>query len=134
MTLRRLLWNSLRHHWRAHLGVVLGAAVGVAVLTGALLVGDSVRQTLRDRALERTAGAHHALHSGDRFFRPGLSTRLANSYYYLGQFGVLARGHYLDWFAAKPETMFSRNLLLHGVAARQDGAARANRVQILCAT
>jgi len=30
MTLRTLIRRSLRHHWRAHLGVTLGAAIGSA--------------------------------------------------------------------------------------------------------
>ena len=47
MTLQTLIARSLRFHWRGHLGVLLGAAVGSAALIGALVVGDSVR--LRDR-------------------------------------------------------------------------------------
>ena len=44
MTFRTLIRRSLRFHWRAHVGVVLGAAVGSAALIGALVVGDSVRE------------------------------------------------------------------------------------------
>ena len=47
MTLWTLIRRSLRYHARAHLGVLLGATVGSAVLIGALLVGDSVRESLR---------------------------------------------------------------------------------------
>ena len=36
-----------------NLAVLLGVAVGTAVLTGALLVGDSLRGSLRDRALRQ---------------------------------------------------------------------------------
>ena len=39
--------RSLIHFWRINLAVLLGAAVATAVLTGALLVGDSVRGSLR---------------------------------------------------------------------------------------
>lgn len=45
MTLRTLIVRSLRHHWRTHLGVGLGAAMGSAALIGALVVGDSVKGT-----------------------------------------------------------------------------------------
>ena len=53
MTTRTLIRRSLRHHWRGHLGVLLGAAVGSAALIGALVVGDSVRGSLRETALQR---------------------------------------------------------------------------------
>src|SRR4051794_27830477 len=48
MTFRRLFLNNLLFHWRGNLAVLLGVAVGTAVLTGALLVGDSLRGSLRD--------------------------------------------------------------------------------------
>ena len=46
LTFSRLLLGALAFHWRAHLGVVLGATLGSAVLIGALVVGDSVRGSL----------------------------------------------------------------------------------------
>lgn len=41
---------SLRHYRRIHAAVAAGVAVAAAVITGALLVGDSVRGSLRDLA------------------------------------------------------------------------------------
>ena len=38
MTSVILILRSLRFHWRAHLGVVLGAAVGSAALIGAVCI------------------------------------------------------------------------------------------------
>ena len=35
--------RSLTDHWRTNVGVVLGVAVGTAVLPGALIVGDWLR-------------------------------------------------------------------------------------------
>jgi hypothetical protein len=35
--------RSVAFYFRSHLGTILGAAIATAVLTGALLVGDSVR-------------------------------------------------------------------------------------------
>ena len=49
----RFILASLRHYRRIHLAVALGVAVATAVLTGALLVGDSVRGSLRDLTLQR---------------------------------------------------------------------------------
>ncbi|MEP0848470.1 MAG: FtsX-like permease family protein [Phycisphaerae bacterium] len=72
MHLRTLILRSLAHHWRSHVPVALGAAVGAAVLTGALLVGDSVRGSLRELALSRLGRVAAAVHSG-RFFQEALA-------------------------------------------------------------
>ena len=72
MTPMHFILASLRHYRRIHVAVALGVAVATAVLTGALLVGDSVRGSLRDLTLERlgridAARGHCA--SGDSFYR-----------------------------------------------------------------
>ncbi len=64
--------RSLTYFWRIHLAVLLGVAVAAAVLTGALLVGDSVRDSLTDLTLDRLGDIDHALVS-ERFFRSGLA-------------------------------------------------------------
>ncbi|MFN3408619.1 MAG: hypothetical protein ACK45B_06475, partial [Limisphaerales bacterium] len=69
MRLRTLLWRSLCFHWRSHLGVVSGAAIGSAALIGALIVGDSVKGSLRERALERLGNTVAALNAGDRLLQ-----------------------------------------------------------------
>src|SRR5262245_46440716 len=69
MTPRRLLFRNLLFHRRGNLAVLLGVAVGAAVITGALLVGDSLRGSLRDYALRRLAWVDAAL-VAPRFFRP----------------------------------------------------------------
>ena len=48
-----LILKSLKYYWRTNAAVVLGVATSVAVLAGALLVGDSVRGSLRDLVLQR---------------------------------------------------------------------------------
>ncbi len=72
----RLLQRSLRHFWRNHLGVVLGAACATAVLVGAMAVGDSVRLSLAKQACNRIGQVDVALVQGDRYFRADLSDRL----------------------------------------------------------
>jgi ABC-type antimicrobial peptide transport system permease subunit len=68
--------DSLRHHRRMHIAVGLGVAVATAVLTGALLVGDSVRGSLRDLTLERLGRIDEVLVAG-HFFREALASELA---------------------------------------------------------
>ncbi len=75
MTLFRLLLRNLRYHWRGNLAVLLGVVVGTAVLTGALLVGDSLRGSLRDLTLRRLGWVDQAL-VGSRFFRDRLADDL----------------------------------------------------------
>ena len=75
MTLGRLLTQNLLYHWRGNLAVLLGVAVGTAVLTGALLVGDSLRGSLRDLTLEQLGWVDHAL-VGGRFVRAALADEL----------------------------------------------------------
>ena len=104
MKFSTLIFRSLTFRARAHLGVVLGAAVGSAALVGALVVGDSVRISLHDMALARLGRCGIGLmSSGDRLFRQQLG----------GQ--VIAPA-----------------LQLPGTAAAQDASlARDNHAQIL---
>lgn len=53
--------RSLTHHARLNLAVALGVMAGVAVLTGALVVGASVRGSLRGLSLERLGPVDEAL-------------------------------------------------------------------------
>ncbi len=112
MNATTLVWRGLVFHARSHLGALLGSAVGTAVLVGALLVGDSVRESLRNLALGRLGSIHYALASNDRFFRQELASHLT-------------QGAGVKVVAA---------LQLAGTAASADGSARANHVQVLGVT
>ena len=105
--------RSLNYFWRIQLAVLLGAAVATAVLTGALLVGDSVRGSLRGLTLDRLGRIDYALVS-EHFFREGLVTDLSNK--------------------LEGEAQFHREtvpaILLNGTAVNAKTKARASRVQI----
>ena len=60
LTVPRLVVRNLVYHWRGNLAVMLGVAVGSAVLTGALLVGDSLRGSLRARVERQLGGIDSA--------------------------------------------------------------------------
>ena len=75
MSPRSLLFRSLVYHRAVNLAVVAGVAIGVAVLAGAFLVGDSVRGSLRDLTLDRLGAVDHAL-LADRYFRSELADEL----------------------------------------------------------
>ena len=58
-----LLARNLRWYWRTNLAVLLGVATAAGVLGGALLVGDSVRASLRDLVLARLGRAAYVVAS-----------------------------------------------------------------------
>jgi putative ABC transport system permease protein len=109
MNFGRLIKHNLRYFWRTHLGVVLGAAVATAVLTGALLVGDSVRYSLRQIAKSRLGETQIALMGQNRFFRTELAEELG------GELNVEA----------------APVLQLSGMLINNEKDLRRNRVQVL---
>lgn len=72
MTTSQLVKRSFGYYWRTNIAVVLGVATAVAVLAGALLVGDSVRSSLRNLVVQRL-GATSYLVSSTGFFREQLA-------------------------------------------------------------
>ncbi len=70
-----LILRALRHYWRTNLAVIAGVATAVAVLAGALLVGDSVRGSLRDLVLQRLGRADRVV-IATGFFREALAADL----------------------------------------------------------
>ena len=78
MALWQFLFRSLTFHWRMHLAVALGVAAATAVLTGALLVGDSVRGSLKHLALDRLGKIDQILVT-DRFFRQQMASDFAKN-------------------------------------------------------
>ena len=76
MSFVRLVLRSLWFYRRTHLAVLLGTAAGAAVIGGALIVGDSVKHSLRRLTLVRLGEVDFAL-SGGRFVTDGLVDSLA---------------------------------------------------------
>ena len=73
-----LLRRALAHYWRTNLAVVLGVTVAVAVLGGALLVGSSVRSSLRRMALQRMGNTASVVASAT-LFREQLAAGIPSS-------------------------------------------------------
>src|SRR5215510_11492944 len=107
-----LVKRNLTHYWRTNLAVIFGVATAVAVLAGALLVGDSVRASLRDLALGRL-GKTDLVVTAPGFFRE----RLADDLQSHGQFAANFNG-------ACPI------IALEAVVTRDENNARAGGVQI----
>ncbi|HLL69854.1 MAG TPA: FtsX-like permease family protein, partial [Pyrinomonadaceae bacterium] len=75
MTTLTLLRRNLVYYWRTNAAVVGGVAIAVAVLAGALLVGDSVRASLRELVLGRLGKTAYVV-SASNFFREELVEEL----------------------------------------------------------
>ena len=70
------LWRrTVVFFWRSHAAVAAGVAVAAAVITGALLLGDSLRGSLRRMSLDRLGPVDAVLRT-DRFFRATLADEL----------------------------------------------------------
>lgn len=76
-----LVRRSLTYYWRTNVAVVLGVATAVAVLAGALVVGDSVRASLRDLVLHRIGRTDTVVSAGN-FFPEQLSADLARDQHF----------------------------------------------------
>ena len=88
------IWKGVRHYRAAYVGVVAGAAVGAMVLLGALMAGDSVKESLAKAAELRTGKVTQIFSGGERFFRVDLAERTGGStlLYLKGQVNVGERG------------------------------------------
>ncbi|NLF30195.1 MAG: ABC transporter permease [Planctomycetes bacterium] len=104
----RWIRRSLLHHRTAHAASALGVAVATAALTGALLVGDSVRGSLRAQAVGRLGPITHAV-TGRRFFPADLADRVE---------------------AGGPPLRVHPAVLLRGSAVRGDESGRVGEVHV----
>ena len=71
MSFWMLILRSVKHYWRTNIALILGVVVGTAVIGGALIVGDSVRDSLAAMTRKRLGKVEFAL-TGPRFFREQL--------------------------------------------------------------
>ncbi len=109
MNTLRFIRNNLVHYWKKHLLLALGVAISGAVITGALLVGDSVQYSLKRIVEQRLGAVTHVLKAGDRYFTTALSRKVAEDL----------------------QLPVSSLLLQEGTAVGDGGQLRVNRVQVL---
>lgn len=102
--------RSLIFFWRSHLAVAAAAAVATAVLSGALVVGDSVKGSLADLARERLGRIDDVM-AGDRLVREELAAEVETE---LGAEATVAAA-----------------LLLPGAAVDGKSGQRASKVTVL---
>lgn len=109
MTRFSYILKSLIHNLKANLLVALGVAVSTMVLTGSLVIGDSVRYSLEQTAYYRMGNMTHLVAVTERYFRQDMAA---------------------DMEASREGIKAAPVLLLEGVAVAGGGQQRVNKVQV----
>jgi ABC-type lipoprotein release transport system permease subunit len=109
MTKFSYIIKSFFHYLKANLLVALGVAISTTVLTGSLIIGDSVRYSLEQAAFYRLGETTHLVTVRERYFRQEMASEMEK---------------------LNPEIKATPVLLLEGVAVSGGGERRANRVQV----
>ena len=108
MTRLKLIYSNFRFHFKANILVAAGVAITTAVLTGGLIIGDSVTFSLEQSAFFRLGSTTHVVSTVDRYFRADLAQDVA------------AKGGYL----------VAPALILEGMAVAEGGGDRVNKIQV----
>lgn len=100
--------KTFLHYIRGNMVVALGVAISTAVLTGGLIIGDSVTYSLEKITFYRLGNITHTVTVNDRYFRTELASEL------------------------RQETGYpvSPVLMLDGMAVSGGGASRVNNVTV----
>jgi ABC-type lipoprotein release transport system permease subunit len=110
MTRLNYILKSFFHYLKANMLVALGVAISTMVLTGSLIIGDSVRYSLEQSTFYRLGETTHLVAVKERYFRQGMAVEMQNK---------------------KPGIEAAPILLLEGVAVADGGQQRVNRVQVI---
>ena len=110
MTRLQYILKTFAHYIKANLLVALGVAISTMVLTGSLIIGDSVRYSLEQATFYRLGETTHLISVVERYFRQEMAAEIE-----------------ID----NPEIKATPILLLEGMAVADGGQLRANKVQIV---
>jgi len=109
MTIYRFIIRSLWYFRKQHLAVFTGTLISTAVLTGALIIGDSVNFSLRKLVEARLGNTEYVLVSGSRFVRADLASE---------QSSIM-------------QVSSAPLMLLQGIAINSDANLRINTAQVV---
>ncbi len=100
--------RSLRYYWQQHFILLAGIIIATAVITGSLIVGDSVKDGLKSLIETRLGKTNFAIVSGSRLMRYELSTEISR----------------------KLSNPTAGILLLQGIVINPETSERVNGVQV----
>ena len=110
MTKLQYIIKSFIHYFKANLLVALGVAISTMVLTGSLIIGDSVRHSLTQATFYRLGETTHLVSVVERYFRQEIAAEME---------------------VDNTEIKATPVLLLEGMAVADGGQQRANKVQVV---
>ena len=76
MTKLQYILKTFTHYFRQNLLVALGVVVSTTVLTGSLIIGDSVRYSLEQSTFSRLGNTTHLVSVTDRYFRQEMANEM----------------------------------------------------------
>ncbi len=109
MSVLNLALKSFLHYLSKNMTIALGVAISTAVITGGLIVGDSVTYSLEQTVHYRLGNITHSVSAGDRFFSKD----------------------YADRIETELEVPTSGMLKLEGIGITGGGKLRVNNIQVL---
>ena len=109
MNFIRLIIRDFQHYRKAFLAILAGTLVSTAVLTGALMLGDSVKFSLERLTDVRLGKIRYALRADGRYFRKGLA----------------------DDLCRKTGGIIAPVMISEGIAINTENKKRVNRIQLL---
>jgi putative ABC transport system permease protein len=66
MTIRKLIIQSLKHYSGSAIATSAGIAIATAIICGALIIGDSLQQSLLNIVDQRIGSVTHSVTAGER--------------------------------------------------------------------
>jgi ABC-type antimicrobial peptide transport system permease subunit len=105
----KYILKSFLYFKKQHLAVLAGTIITTAVITGALIVGDSVKLSLTNIVKNRLGNVQYVLQSNDRFVRAKLAEEISN----------------------KLNVKSAPVILLQGITSNPENDVRINKTQVV---
>jgi ABC-type antimicrobial peptide transport system permease subunit len=105
----KYILKSFLYFKKQHLAVLAGTIITTAVITGALIVGDSVKSSLTNIVENRLGNVQYVLQSNDRFVRAKLAEEISN----------------------KLNVKSAPVILLQGITSNPENDVRINKTQVV---
>lgn len=108
VTIKNYIIKSFLHYRKINITLILSIIVTSTVITGSLILGDSIRRSLKECVYEKIGRIQWSLYTGERFIRSSLARRMEEI----------------------AGTNVAPVMILKGIVSYKGGKVRANSVQV----